>query len=821
MFDPVIKGINIGGQVYKGIFCTLPFFPGFDATFKVDPAALLVAGVTVFLWILSTIHALSYMKIEKKRPRYETMILASLAVNLGVLMAGDFLTLFIFFEGLVIFPYSLIAHKEDEGAVNGANMYLYLGVATSLCLFFGIIFLQQFTGSISIRPTGSVINTQVPGTLKYLLAGLMIFGFGGKAGVFFEHIWLPIAHPVAPTPASALLSGAMIKAGAYGIFRVANMLFIPPDWNATLEWVTVRHVGYGLIWLGVITMFLGVLNALISANSKQMLAYHSISQMGYIVMGIGCAAYMGSDGAMGLAGALYHIVNHALFKASLFLTVGALYFRTHELDMYKMGGLWRNMPFTCVAMFIAVCGISGIPGFNGFASKTLLHHSILEAYEHSAHYAADGLPDFTLRIAEVIFMITAGGTFASNMKLWVLDFFGKRPDKYEAIQPAPVSMKISLGLVSAAILLIGLFPNWLLEQVIGPALAYFHFNPSSHPYHMLYNTHAAQGLRTTIPILYDPRSFAFFSDSKVVHNLLGTGDAVIFGGTIFILGLRMGWFHTKVPVFLTVEYYYQSIYQAFKRYCRVVFAKFDVMYDRFWEMLIFGCSISAMVADTDTGSGLADISSKLEDKFSQAVDGIVFLDKSDENGELSTAERKIWQELKQLEEKYNEAFDKTIFGRQISALINNGESGERAWQELKQLDEQHGEAFDKKVLNKNIQTRLKLRAKKVRAPTVSGKGWWKRFSEFDTLSYDTGLDKLLFGNIDPSAKPQENWFEKFCRRLSSIHSGDIGRYISWIIIILAIMITTLIGRLYITSFLGLLLMITLVLFLVIMAIFLS
>jgi formate hydrogenlyase subunit 3/multisubunit Na+/H+ antiporter MnhD subunit len=132
-------------------------------------------------------------------------------------------------------------------------------------------------------------------------------------------------------------------------------------------------------------MFLGVLNALISANSKRMLAYHSVSQMGYIILGIGCAAYMGRDGAMGLAGALYHIVNHALFKSLLFLTVGSVYFRTHELDMYKLGGLWRKMPLTCVAMFIAVCGISGIPGFNGFASKTLLHHAIWEAYEHSVH----------------------------------------------------------------------------------------------------------------------------------------------------------------------------------------------------------------------------------------------------------------------------------------------------------------------------------------------------------------------------------------------------------------------------------------------------
>jgi hypothetical protein len=518
---------------------------------------------------------------------------------------------------------------------------------------------------------------------------------------------------------------------------------------------------------------------------------------------------------MGLAGAMYHIVNHALFKASLFLTVGAVYFRTHELDMYKMGGLWRNMPFTCVAMFIAVCGISGIPGFNGFAGKTILHHSIVEAYEQSVHYAADGLPDFKLRIAEIIFMITAGGTFASNMKLWVLNFLGKQPDKYQNIRPAPVSMKAALGLVSAAIVFIGLFPNWMLERIIGPALSWFHFNPSSHSYHALYNIHASGS--STIPILYNPVDFAFFSDSGVMHNLSGAGDAVIFGGTMFVLGLRMGWFHVNAPVYLTIDYYYQGIYQKFKHLCHIVFARFDEMYDRLWESLIFGRSISAVVVKAVADPGQWNISGKLDNKLGQIVDRMVFTKESEEEGDLSAAERQVWQELSRLDEKYGEIFDRAIFGKRITALIEGGEAEEKAWQELKQLKGKYGRVFDKMVIKKS----MRPPTGRGELPSPVDKGWWRRFSEFDRLSYDAGLDRLLFGNADPNAKPQENRFEKFCRRISGIHSGDIGRYISWIIIILAVVITTLIGRLYISSFMGLLLMITLVLFLMIMAIFLS
>ncbi|MFQ5780518.1 MAG: complex I subunit 5 family protein, partial [Nitrospiria bacterium] len=377
--------------------------------------------------------------------------------------------------------------------------------------------------------------------IKYQIAALMILGFGGKAGIFLEHFWLPEAHPVAPTPASALLSGAMIKAGAYGIFRVVNHLFIPQG-EAMGDWLTLSNIGYVTIWVGVITMFFAVISALITSDSKRMLAFHSVSQMGYIVLGIGCAAYLGREGAMGVAGALYHIVNHGLFKAALFLGVGAVYFRTRELDMYKLGGLWRNMPVAAVCLFIAVCGISGIPFFNGFASKTILHHAILESYELKH--------DLFLQIAEKIFIVTAAGTFASNMKMFMLIFLGERPRKYERVEPAPLTMKIAMGAFSAAILFLGFFPNWLLETAIGPGLASFGFDAHSHAYHLLYNV---QTQVSGLAILY-PGAESF---GRVAHNLLDGGVAVLLGGAIMFVGLKFGWFHVKIPKFLTFEWFYR------------------------------------------------------------------------------------------------------------------------------------------------------------------------------------------------------------------------------------------------------------------------
>ncbi|MBI5787462.1 MAG: hypothetical protein HZA78_01210 [Candidatus Schekmanbacteria bacterium] len=578
MYGPVVNGISLNGKLYQGIYCAYKFLPGFDFTFRVDAAALTVAYVTNFLWILSGIYAIGYMTIEENRTRYDYFMLSALGANLGVLLTGDFLSLFFFFEGLILFPYSLVAHKEDPGALRGANLYLYLGVISSLTLLTGITLFYKYTGTVNILPISDAAALRMTPATKYIIAVLMIIGFGGKAGVFLEHIWLPAAHPVAPTPASALLSGAMIKAGAYGIFRVVCLLFLPKSFTLTQylkQWATMSNIGYAVIWVGIVSMFLAVLAALITANSKRMLAFHSVSQMGYIVMGIGCAAYMGSDGAMGLAGSIYHMVNHALFKCALFLGVGAMYYRTHELDMYKLGGMRKNMPIVALGLFIAACGIAGIPCFNGFASKTLLHHAILEAYDHSAHLGG-GVKDYKLKLAEIIFMITAGGTFASNMKLFALTCLGKRPEKYADVEAPPRAMHVAIILVSFAILFIGLRPNWMLETLIGPALAVFGFNPGSHAYHMIYNVHAPAGLaKSTIPILYLVGNGAPDALAAVIHNLLGGGTAIMLGGMYFILGMRFGWFHIEVPGNCQFGYYYEKVYHLFKRFCCGPVAVFD------------------------------------------------------------------------------------------------------------------------------------------------------------------------------------------------------------------------------------------------------
>jgi len=456
-FSVVVTALTFLGSValipaiaeHHVIECEIPLLLG-EITFRVDSFGMFFALFTSFVWFVSTVYAGAYMQHEQKRNRYFTYNLAVLGANMGVLLAGDLVSLYLFFEALGLLAYWLVVHTETPEALKASTKYIWMTVVGGFSLIAGIFLVFGLGSNGSIGPV-PIAEGQT--ALAWTAAALMIVGFGVKAGIVPLHIWLPDAHPVAPSPASALLSGIMIKAGAYGIFRVVTALFRPPVIEDIAEelWHFTTQLGFVVIWIGIATMFIGVVLALLQENAKRMLAYHSVSQMGFIIAGIGVAGYLGAHGAMGYAGGLYHIVNHALFKACLFLGVGAVYFRTHELNMYKLGGLWKKMPWTFLFTLIAACGITGIPLFNGFVSKTLIHHGLVESVDHAAHaaHAAHALvPAWhasALSVAEKIFVITCGGTAASFIKLIVFVFLGNLRATLIPVVAIPVSL-IAIGL---------------------------------------------------------------------------------------------------------------------------------------------------------------------------------------------------------------------------------------------------------------------------------------------------------------------------------------------------------------------------------------
>ncbi len=472
MMYPVLSGGSI-------IILKLPMIiTPLDLTFRVDFLSFFIAIIASFVWLMATFFAVDYMNHEKNRGRFFAFFLLTLTGTVGVPLAGDLLSLLFFFELMSLASYVLVVHTQTDEAYKAGNLYLYLGVFGGMCLLTGIGLIYFYCGTLDIAH----LLCMTDGLNIYLLvAGLMmIIGFGIKAGMFPLHIWLPKAHPVAPAPASALLSGIMIKTGAYGIIRTINMIYTPDATSMSGDnissainnlWSLVSNAGYAIIWFGIVTMFFGAAIALLQNNIKKLLACSSISQIGYIIMGIGVAAYLGYDGAMGLAGATYHVLNHAFFKSTLFLSAGAIVYLTGELNMEKLGGLRHKLPFTTAVVLIASLGIVGMPLFNGYASKTLLHHAIVEAFEH--HHV------YSLYIAEKLFTITSAGTVCYFIKFLYFTFWRPAPATMTVAKKEPLMMKIGMGVLALCMLAIGLSPNLVLNNFVLPNLGSFTFDAYS------------------------------------------------------------------------------------------------------------------------------------------------------------------------------------------------------------------------------------------------------------------------------------------------------------------------------------------------------
>ncbi len=500
----------------------IPGVFGVGLHFTVDMLGFIMAMTAGVLWLMVTIYTRDYMKIERHRNRFSLWMAVTFGGILGTIFAGDILTMFLFFEMMTLTSYMLVAHNQSKESMLAGNNYIYMGVAGGLSILLGIILLYVYTGTLQFVPLASELNAL--GWMKYLITLFFVIGFGVKAGMLPLHIWLPKAHPVAPTPASALLSGILIKVGAFGLLRIITSFFVP-DITALTEldptlWSVSENLGAVIIWVGIATMTVGVFMALQQSHMKKMLAYHSISQMGYIVMGIGVAAYLGDYGAMGFTGSVFHIVNHALFKGLLFMVAGLVYLRTREQDMYKLGGLWRKMPFTALVCLIAALGITGMPGFNGFASKSMLHHAIVEAYEYG-HYS--------FRYAEVIFTIVSAGTVCSFIKLFGYVFLGETPEKYKNIEGDNGMMDMAMAGLAILIVAIGQAPNYFLDSFLIPAAQQF---------------------------VYDPY---FISSYLVDMNFFNYADISImfwiylFGFGIFFIGSRYHLFHLSMPKWMDVE----------------------------------------------------------------------------------------------------------------------------------------------------------------------------------------------------------------------------------------------------------------------------
>ena len=428
--------------------------------FALDGVGLVFALVASFVWLASTVYAGAYLRHDRRVARYHVASLVALSAMLGVLAAADLITLYLFFEWLGLIGYLFVVQVGGREAERAGLKYLVLTLLGGFALLAGVLLAHALGGTTVDAALPAPAGTA---GLRATAAALLLVGFGVKAGVLGLHIWLPDAHTAAPAPASALLSGVIIKAGAYGVLRTLGWLYGDaaelPTW-ALAQGETLALV---VLWLGVATALVGAAMALWQNHAKRLLAYSSVSQMGFVLIGLGAARALGPDGASGWAGALAHVANHALYKGLLFLALGAVIHACGVGDVRRLGGLWRRMPWTFAAVLIATAGIVGLPGSNGFASKSVIHHAI----EHAAHHLADaGHGPAGLVTAERLFTLATVGTAAALAKLVIMTFLGRpRGATPRPATVAPWPMRAGMAGLAGAVLATSVWPHALAPVI--------------------------------------------------------------------------------------------------------------------------------------------------------------------------------------------------------------------------------------------------------------------------------------------------------------------------------------------------------------------
>ena len=360
-------------------------------------------------------------------------------------VAANTMTFLIAWELMSLASYFLVLHdRQSKGSVNAAWIYAVMTHAGLACLLAGMLLLGADVGSPRFADWRAAAPTLTPTTRDAAFL-LLALGFAGKAGVVPLHVWLPLAHPAAPSHVSALMSGVMIKLGVYGLLRVSlDWLGIGPSW-----W------GAALLIAGAASSLIGVLYALVEHDLKRLLAFHSIENIGIILLGIGSAALYRVAGldalaALGLIAALYHTVNHAMFKALLFLGAGAVVHATGTRNMEAMGGLIKRMPWTAACFLVGSAAIAALPPLNGFVSEWL---TFLALFQNMRLEVIGQNLVFTLGIASLA--LTGGLAMACFVKAFGITFLAlPRSDAaaraHEASRPVRVAM---LTLVTACVVL--------------------------------------------------------------------------------------------------------------------------------------------------------------------------------------------------------------------------------------------------------------------------------------------------------------------------------------------------------------------------------
>lgn len=455
------------------VLVTVPGVCGFGLSFTADGFRAVYCVIAALMWLVTGLFSPEYFGHYRNRNRYYLFLLITLGATEAVFLSADLYTTFVFFEIMSLCSYVWVAQDEKAESLRAGATYLAVAVIGGMVMLMGIFLLYHRAGTLMID--------RLPADASLWPAALCMFvGFAGKAGAYPIHIWLPKAHPVAPAPASALLSGILTKTGIFGILVISCRMMIHEE-----RW------GAFVLVIGVITMFLGALLALFSVNFKRTLACSSVSQIGFILVGVGMLVLLGEENVLAARGTFLHMVNHSLFKLILFLVAAVIYRNTHKLDLNDIRGFGRKKPLLKFVYLMGALGIGGIPGWSGYISKTLLHEGIVE-YIHAmegGHLHASIFTAGNMKVIEWIFLISGGLTVAYMCKLFVAVFLEEDCDKsvqkrYDANKPYWTKISAAaLTAVACLIPVLGMLPGHTMDAMADMAQAFLGVHHAGHDVH--------------------------------------------------------------------------------------------------------------------------------------------------------------------------------------------------------------------------------------------------------------------------------------------------------------------------------------------------
>jgi multicomponent Na+:H+ antiporter subunit D len=407
------------------------WLPPIGIAIAVDGFSLLMAFVVSGLGLAACVF--SYKYITNRKPEYYTVLLLVISGMFGISITGDLFNLYVFFEIMSVSSYVLVAWMRTKESLEGAITYLLINAFATTLILLGIGMIYGITGTLNMADIAVKIT---PSVMLTTAMGLMMTGFIIKSALFPLHFWLSEAHPAAPSPMSALLSGAVVNLGLYSILRV---LFIA---GTNLDGY------YVLLVTGILSMVVGGFMALMQKDIKRLLAYGTVSQMGYCFMAIGLGT------PLGLSAGLFHMLNHAVIKAMLFFSAGIVVYCTGIRNMNEMGGLAKKMPFTAACFAIGGFALAGVPPLSGFASKYMIY---LATWEVSP-------------LLTVLAIVMSGVTLAYYLKAFSAMFLGPENMGLKINRPSHITMLGTVAALAAITIILGFFPQIGLA-LVEPATA--------------------------------------------------------------------------------------------------------------------------------------------------------------------------------------------------------------------------------------------------------------------------------------------------------------------------------------------------------------